>query len=108
MEKKYSSHIIFQSLGAGKDTLITFKNKAKYLIEEKYKKDSDMNTVQEEERMLNIVGEIIRIEIRDIKQPDMYPCLHDLSDMEHLRFWIPKSLAKLLGIVNPNELKGQQ
>ena len=61
-----------------------------------------MNTVQEEERMLNIVGEIIRIEIRDIKQPDMYPCLHDLSDMEHLRSWIPKSLAKVLEIVIPN------
>ena len=49
-----------QSLGAGNDTLVTFQNMAKYLIEEKYKTNSEMNAMQVEERMLSIVGEIIR------------------------------------------------
>ena len=60
-----------------------------------------MNTDQEEDRMLNIVGEIIRNGIQDMMQPERYPSSHDLSDMEYLRSCIPKSLTKLLEIFSP-------
>ena len=86
---------MFQSLGDGKYILVTFQNKAKYLIEEKYKTNSEMNAMQVEERMLSIVGEMIRNGILDMMQPEMYPSSHDLSYMEYLRSWIPKSLTKL-------------
>ena len=60
LKKKYGSYVIFQSLGPGKDTLFSFENKTKYLIEEKYKKDLNANVGLEEERMLNVIWGIIK------------------------------------------------
>ena len=93
------------SQGPGKGNIISFHDTAKFLIEEKFKKEKEGDVLDEKERMISIVGNLIKDEIRMLEKSDTYPSPHQLSDIDFLDEWLPQSLKKTPKILIPNTLK---
>ena len=104
LQRKYGDHIMINHAGPGKENIIAFQNTAQFLIEEKFKK-KEGSVNDEKERMINIVGNLIKDEIRAMNVNDAYPSPEQLSDSSFLNNWLPQSLKTLLEILIPNELK---
>ena len=101
LEQRYGSCLTFKSIG--KENLITFQNMTNYLIEERFKREKSEDN--EQERVLNVVGNLVKNEIRNICESEEYPTPQDLENIDFLKSWLPPSLMKLLEILIPSELK---
>ena len=105
LKEKYKDYVIIQSSGQGKDDIITFQNTAEFLIKEKFKDKHESDIMKEKERMIDIVANIMKDEIRSIPNSDTYPQPEDINDEAKLGLWIPDSLTRLLEILIPNTTK---
>ena len=105
LKAKYQDHVLITSQGAGKGNIITFVDTAKYLIEEKFKSSKEQNVTSEKDRMVNIVGNLIKDEIRTLERSETYPSQQELKDVEFLKTLVPKTLQTLLEILIPNDIK---
>ena len=105
LQDKYRDHLMISSQGAGKTSIITFVDTARFLIEEKFKSSADENINIEKERMTSVVSNIIKDEIRIQENSEVYPSPQQLKDVDFLESWIPETLLSLLKILIPNRVK---
>ena len=105
LKEKYGQYITITSQGEGKPSIIGFQNTINYLIEQKYRQKEENNGESEKERMVNILGNVIKDEIRSINMSEYYPNSEELSDIDFLENWLPKSLVSLLSVLVPSKLK---
>ena len=114
LTKKYHSNVIIKNMGAGKEDLITFEDTAKNIMEEHFKANNERqnkdtnnngNIIDDKEKMIDLVGHLIKEEIGKVSQSSMYPSPQELNDIDNLNSWIPDSLKRLLEIIIPGDLK---
>ena len=103
--EKYQSNVIIKNMGAGKEDLITFEDTAKNIMEEHFKANDERqnkdtnnngNIIDDKEKMIDLVGHLIKEEIGKVSQGNTYPSLQDLNDIDNINSWFPDSLKRLL------------
>ena len=105
LEKKYGEFISVSPISKGKEGIIKFQNTAKFFIENRYKHDKKASVTEEKQRMVTIVGSLIRSEICNKQPGEFYPSPHDLSNIDYPNEWVPPTLQTLLDVVLTSKVK---
>ena len=90
----------------GRHNVVSFKNVARRVINDKWYADRDLDVRRESERIVETAAKLIKADIREtLVDTDVYPADASINDKSALLDWVPKLLMHLLQLLICDEAK---
>jgi hypothetical protein len=91
---RYGENIYFGTV-CGRSDVVTFKDRAAYLLNDFWLKKRSLNTEEEESRIIKLAAKLILSSIRRHEFTNLfYPSDHKIHDINAAKEWLPSLLNK--------------